>query len=112
MFVDAHPPLTAAMTKKLFEVDFSAKGSPWRDREEVTYIFFADFLAEEVTATVHLLDEDVTELQVLKLEDVLIFFSGANRLTPCGFPAEPPHKPTLQFLYEDTDVLATASTCD
>ena len=38
--------LLTAMTKKLFEVDFSAKGSPWRDREEVTYIFFADFLGE------------------------------------------------------------------
>ena len=42
------------------------------------------------------------------LEDVLVFFSGAERIPPCGFGDT---SPLLIFLHEN-QVLPTASTCD
>ena len=40
------------------------------------------------------------------LEDVLVFFTGADRVPPLGFP----HTPSLHFL-DDTAMFPTASTC-
>ena len=42
------------------------------------------------------------------LEDVLVFFSGANHIPPLGFDV----KPTLGFVNFSTATLPTASTCD
>ena len=43
------------------------------------------------------------------LEDVLVFFSGAERVPPCGFGDT---NPSLVFLHDDKQVLPTASTCN
>ena len=56
----------------------------------------------------------ITQVQkevLVKIEDVLIFFSGINRIPSVGFHTI---KPTLEFLhmYNPQDILATASTCD
>ena len=42
---------------------------------------------------------------VLKLKDVLIFFSGAAQIPPLGFP----RPPSLTFLHDS--MLPTSSTC-
>ena len=42
------------------------------------------------------------------LEDVLTFFTGADRVPPLGFPKPP----QLHFVHDKTCTLATASTCD
>ena len=51
---------------------------------------------------------DNEETAGCSLEDVLIFFSGAERVPPCGFGDV---SPALVFLHEN-QVLPTASTCD
>ena len=52
-------------------------------------------------------DNTVTDT-TMAVKDVLTFFTGADRVPPCGFPKEP----KIRFLHNDTEVLATASTCD
>ena len=42
----------------------------------------------------------------VSLEDILIFFTGADRKPPLGFPVIP----TLEFLHGEQHTLATAST--
>ena len=41
------------------------------------------------------------------LKDVLIFFTGADRVPPLGFISQP----TLTFLHDPKDIFPTASTC-
>ena len=43
----------------------------------------------------------------VSLEDILIFFTGADREPPLGFPVIP----RLKFLHGEQHTLATASTC-
>lgn len=43
------------------------------------------------------------------LQDVLMFFSGASSIPPCGFEGI---IPTMIFLHNIDAVLPTASTCD
>ena len=42
------------------------------------------------------------------VEDVIIFFSGSNRVPPTGFTKEP----TVLFVHDQQSKLATSSTCD
>ena len=42
------------------------------------------------------------------LEDILVFFSGTDRIPPMGFEKYP----TLTFIHDAKAVLPTASTCD
>ena len=42
------------------------------------------------------------------VEDVIVFFSGSNRVPPTGFAK----KPTVTFFHDPLRKLATASTCD
>ena len=51
-----------------------------------------------------IVDEDIG----CSLEDVLVFFSGSDRIPPMGFDRHP----TPHFLHEAKEVLPTASTCD
>lgn len=44
----------------------------------------------------------------MTLEEVLIFFTGSDRIPPCGFPSQP----TLTFLHGESEKFITASTCD
>ena len=43
-----------------------------------------------------------------KVEDVLVFFSGADRIPALGFP----HSPKVSFLYGQASKFCTASTCE
>ena len=47
--------------------------------------------------------DDGKEVQI---EDIVIFFSGAERVPPLGFP----NKPSLTFLH-DNSIFPTSSTC-
>ena len=42
------------------------------------------------------------------VDDVLVFFSGADRVPPLGFST----KPKVSFLYSQSLKLCTSSTCD
>ena len=42
------------------------------------------------------------------VEDVMVFFTGSNRVPPTGFK----RRPTVQFQHHLGRKLATASTCD
>ena len=46
------------------------------------------------------------------LSDILVFFTGADRIPPGGFSKKSPYEPKLKFLHDDDEPLATASTCD
>ncbi|XP_064389314.1 uncharacterized protein LOC135337323 isoform X2 [Halichondria panicea] len=84
---------------KKFPCVFSLTDSNRKAKEEAAYIFFMDFLeeCEDGTSTTENGDK-------VTLDDVLIFFTGADREPPLGFQPVP----TLTF----TDAeLATASTC-
>ena len=48
------------------------------------------------------------EMTVCKLDDVLIFFTGADRIPPLGFD----HEAHVCFLHDQNDRFCTASTCD
>ena len=43
----------------------------------------------------------------VELKDILIFFTGAERVPPMGFESQP----SLTFLHNPEDILPTASTC-
>lgn len=103
------------LIKALFQVEYSTQGSYHRPKEEQTYIFFVDFLDEcegkmpymVVTyfiATVCTIENKVE----CSLEDILVFFSGADNVPPCGFQGV---TPTLLFLHGNAS-LPTASTCE
>lgn len=89
-------------------------GSNRRESEEQTYIFFTDFLDacegklcmlttyHYEVGIVFFLDKQVG----CSVEDVLVFFSGADCLPPLGFH----RSPELHFL-EPADLFPTASTC-
>lgn len=49
-------------------------------------------------------DEDIG----CTLQDILIFFSGSDRIPPMGFSQHP----TLVFLHQPNEILPTSSTCD
>ena len=42
------------------------------------------------------------------IEDVLIFFTGTDRIPPSGFDKEP----TIHFIHDESAKFCTASTCD
>ena len=52
--------------------------------------------------------ENIVTDTIMAVKDVLAFFTGTDRVPPCGFPKEQ----KIRFLHNDVDVLATASTCD
>ena len=45
---------------------------------------------------------------ICSLEDVLVFFTGANQVSPLGFDKEC----TITFIHDPAAKLATSSTCD
>ena len=42
------------------------------------------------------------------IEDVLIFFTGTDRIPPSGFDKEP----TIHFIHDKSAKFCTANTCD
>ncbi len=91
----------------MMEPMYSEKGSTKRAQEEQTYVHFCDFLdqCEGKIMQLHVLFiyysvnfsyivEDEIHCQ---LEDIVVFFSGADRPPPLGFIM----KPQLQFLDRD-----------
>ena len=106
--------------KMMFMPQFAEKGSTIRVQQEQAFVHFGDFLDQcegelrlplqchhhsvyciYVYLTLYI-EEEIT----CKLEDVVIFFSGADRPPPLGFPTQP----DLEFL-DLGAILPTASTC-
>ena len=93
-----------------------------RQSEAASYIHFMDFLDDvggEVLSIMFIYDlcnlidgcafEETPDGKVtVSFEDLLIFFTGAEREPPLGFPKEG----KLLFLHQRNEQLATASTCD
>ena len=96
--------------------------------EQATYIHFVDFL-DDIAGSIYIilmfniihiifnnyLDgsayEDTPDGRiVVTFEDLLIFFTAADREPPLGFPNN--GKGKLAFLHGSDQQLATASTCD
>ena len=98
---------------------FSEKGSTKRVHEEQAFLHFGDFLDQCEGKIILMFLHCVTLLTACvkrlchaeegmncRLEDVVIFFSGADRPPPLVFTM----RPTLEFLNQDA-ILPTASTC-
>ena len=60
-------------------------------------------ISYSIGISIHFIDEEIG----CTLQDVLVFFSGANRVPPLGFDK----RPSLTFLHNNAK-LPTASTCD
>ncbi|XP_065900336.1 G2/M phase-specific E3 ubiquitin-protein ligase-like isoform X1 [Dysidea avara] len=95
LFCKPKIPLTAVMLKGMFSTSFSEDSNPLRATEEQSYIYFVDFL-----------DRCEAGEGICKLEEVLIFCTGADCVPPLGFNK----KIDLVFLGSQ-QYLPTASTC-
>ncbi|XP_067314252.1 uncharacterized protein [Pseudorasbora parva] len=98
VFIASDAPLTSADMAHLFKPIFSPVGSNRRRSENRTLAFWRDWLLE------------VEEGNVgnVKLEDILIFASGASKIPLAGFQ----EKPTITFLEPGLGrSLPTANTC-
>ena len=77
-------------------------------------MFFVDFLVECFGKNLFANESYIICIVCLDgeigctLNDVLIFFSGANCVPPLGFEEQP----SLLFVHRDTAMFPTASTCD
>ncbi|MED6256394.1 hypothetical protein ATANTOWER_025181 [Ataeniobius toweri] len=75
LFTKGDEPLTRAEFKALYDVNWSDKGSNRRDAEEETMFSFESILntIEEGRAPI-------------SFEDILVFWTGADKVPPLGFP--------------------------
>ena len=111
VYIMPNLPSTEQM-KRMLVVACSEPGSRKRALEEQAYIFFATSIEECESKCGIILYNKVCMYQLTgdgcgcSLEDVLIFFSGADRVPPLGFP----QSPSLSFL-DVGAIFPTASTC-
>ena len=103
--------------KRLVSVEFSEDGSNLRKREEQAWIHFLDFLDEgdgnTIAFVLLLLLKSMLFYHVegsidCGVDDVLVFFSGTDRVPLLGFSP----KPKVSFLYSPSLKFCTSSTCN
>ena len=99
----------------MLEVKFSDKGSFFRSTEEQVWIHFGDFLdeCEGISYTLYLKSclsryFFVDGKTACDVNDVLVFFSGADSVPPLGFEK----KPYVTFIHDNISKFCTASTYD
>lgn len=97
--------LKGSLSKEFFKntlkpIYYSINDASRREKEAATFIHFMDFIDECEDGTA--ITEDG---RAVTHEDILTFFTGADRPPPLGFQP----KPTLHF--SDAE-LASAQTCD
>ena len=68
------------------------------------FFFFFFFKKQPLAVGFFFIDED----NACNLKDVLIFFSGSDRVPPLGYDVSP----SLVFLHHSNARFPTASTCD
>ena len=105
--------------KDMVLIEYSVEGSSRKHAEERTWVHFVDFLDEcegiscvstSVATIIFVFFLHAEGNTGCDVKDVLVFFTGADRLPPIGF-----HKvPKITFLHSDinTSKFSTASTCD
>ena len=114
--------------KTLFIAKYWECGTPKRSHEETSYMYLLDFMdkcegnsyfkshAHDALLCVLCIysgrDRSTCRCtwkkELLKLEDLLSFCTGSDRIPPGGFPSPP----IIYFSHDESNKLTTASTCD